>query len=244
MQLSVFGLGHAGSVAAGCLATQGHDVVAFDQDLSKTDLIRRGLGPVREPGLDALIKESVGAGKLTVTTNIASGIENSALSNVFSATSHRPHADRDLVELTGLCRQIGTALATKTKFHSIVFRTTLPQGATRGALIPALERASGKRAGVDFGVAIYPTFLRYGTAIQDCINPSAILLGVTDDETLARLREMDIAVQAPERVVDLAEAEAMTRTGAVWPAPGKKTAGKEQPALGGFAVAATNLGSC
>ncbi|HWA46869.1 MAG TPA: hypothetical protein VG742_01280 [Dongiaceae bacterium] len=243
MQVSVFGLGHAGSVAAGCLAAQGHDVIAFDQDLSKTDLIRRGMGPVREPGLDALIKESVGAGKLTVTTNIASGIENSALSNIFSATSYRPHADRDLVELTGLCRQIGVALATKTKFHSIVFRTTLPQGATRGALIPALERASGKRVGVDFGVAIYPTFLRHGTAIQDCINPSAILVGVTDDETLARLREMDIAVQAPELVVDLAEAEAMTRAGGVWPVP-SETAEKEQPSLAGFAIAATNLGSC
>lgn len=243
MQLSVFGLGHAGSVAAGCLAAQGHDVIAFDQDLAKTDLIRRGLGPVREPGLDALIKEATGAGKLTVTTNIASGVENSAMSNIFTATSYRPHAERDLVDLTGLCRQIGVALAAKTKFHSIVFRTALAPGATRGVLIPTLERASGKRAGVDFGVAVYPTFLRHGTAIQDCINPSAILVGATDDETLARLREMDIAVQAPELVVDLAEAEAMTRAGGVWPLPSERKE-KEPSALAGFAIAATNLGSC
>lgn len=243
MQLSVFGLGHAGSVAAGCLSAQGHEVIAFDQDPNKTDLLRRGMGPIREPGLDALIRESVGAGKLTVTMNIAGGVENSALSNIFPATPHRPHADRDLVELTGLCRQIGVALATKTKFHSVVFRTALPAGATRGVLIPALERASGKRVGIDFGVAVYPTFLRYGTAIQDCINPSAILLGVTDDETLARLREMDIAVQAPELVVDLAEAEAMTRAGGVWPKPGQ-AAEKKSPALAGFTAVAPNMGSC
>lgn len=241
MQLSVFGLGHAGAVASGCLAAQGHDVIVFDQDPTKTDLIRRGLGPVREPGLDALIKESVGAGKLTVTANIATGIENSALSNVFSASSHRPHADRELIDLAGMCRQIGTALATKSKFHSIVFRTALPKGATHDVLIPALERASGKRAGADFGVAVYPTFLRYGTAIQDCINPSAILLAATDDETLARLREMDIALQAPELVVDLAEAEAMTRAGGAWPAAGDAVE-KKSPALAGFAMAAPNLG--
>ncbi len=242
MQLSVLGLGHAGAVTAGCLAAQGHDVVAFDHDTAKTDLIRRGMGPVRELGLDALIKEVVGTGKLTATTSLAGGVENSALTNVFAAASHRPHGDRDLVELAGICRQIGVALAAKTKFHSIVFRSALPSGAARGVLIPALERASGKRVGVDFGVAVYPTFLRHGMAIQDCINPSAILLGVTDDETLARLREMDIALQAPELVVDLEEAETMTRSDGIRPVPAKPQ--EDRPTLPGFAVAAANLGSC
>jgi GDP-mannose 6-dehydrogenase len=243
MQLSVFGLGHAGSVAAGCLAAHGHDVITFDQDPGKTHLIRRGMGPVREPGLDALIAEGIGAGKLSVAADIAGAVENSALSNIFSPASYRPQVDRDLADLTGLCRQIGLALAAKTKFHSVVFRTPLSPGVTRGVLIPALERASGKRASVDFGVAVYPTFLRHGTAIQDCINPSAILVGVTDDETLARLREMDIALQAPELVVDLAEAEAMSRAGTAWRAP-SESKGKERSPLAGFAVAAPNLGSC
>jgi hypothetical protein len=71
------------------------------------------------------------------------------------------------------------------------------------------------------------------TAIQDCINPPAMLLGVTDDETLARLREMEIALQAPELVVDLAEAEAMTRGGGVWPAP-EATVEKKSTIFPGF----------
>ena len=239
MQLSVFGLGHAGAVATGCLVSQGHEVIAFDQDPARTDLIRRGLGPVREPGLDELIKEAVASGKLTATTNVTKAVANSALSNIFDSTPHAPRVDRDFADIVAICKQIGSALGVKTKFHSIVLRMALPRGTTRGVLIPAMERASGKRAGLDFGVAVYPTFLRRGSAIQDCINPSAMLLGVTDDETLARLREMEIALQAPELVVDLAEAEAMTRGGGVWPAP-------EEPVdtRSTVFVAATNLGHC
>ena len=45
--------------------------------------------------------------------------------------------------------------------------------------------------------------------MEDYLNPPAMILGVTDDETLARLREMDIALEAPELVVELDEAEAM-----------------------------------
>ena len=55
----------------------------------------------------------------------------------------------------------------------------------------------------------FPQFLRRGSALEDYLDPPALILGVTDDETLARLREMDIALEAPELVVALDEAEAM-----------------------------------
>jgi GDP-mannose 6-dehydrogenase len=238
MQLSVFGLGHAGSVATGCLVSQGHEVVACDPDPSKADLIRRGIGPVKEPGLDELMADAANSGRLTATTNVAEAVANSALSNIFASTPHAWRDERDFANIVATCKQIGTALSAKSRFHSIVLRTALPPDATRAVLIPAIERAAGKRAGIDFGVAVYPTFLRRGSAIQDCVNPPAMLFGVTDDETLARLREMEIALPAPELVVDLAEAEAMTR-GGVWPSPQEPV--EKRPAL---LVAATSLGRC
>ena len=90
-----------------------------------------------------------------------------------------------------------------------MLRSAVRPGTVRDFILPALERASGKRAGQDFGLAIYPQFLRRGSALEDYLNPPAMILGVTDDETLARLREMDIALEAPEIVVELDEAEAM-----------------------------------
>ena len=208
MQLSVFGLDYVGSVAAGCLASQGHQVIAVDPDTDKVATIRRAVAPVNEPGVSRLIKQAVALGRLRATTDLAEAIAASALTSICTGTTDR-HGRADLSLTLSLCEAVGNALRDKPKFHAIVLRSVLRPGTVRDFILPALERASGKRAGHDFGLAIYPQFLRRGSALEDYLNPPAMILGVTDDETLARLREMDIALEAPEIVVELDEAEAM-----------------------------------
>ena len=208
MQVSVFGLDCVGSVAAACLASQGHEVIAVDPDPDKIAMIRRAVAPVNEPGLNRLIKDAVAARRLRATTDVAEVIAASALTSICGGTTDR--LDRpDLSLVLSLCEEIGGALKNKAKFHAIVLRSPVRPGTVRDFVVPALERASGKRAGVDFGLGVYPQFLRRGSAVEDYLNPPAMILGVTDDETLARLREMDIALEAPEIVVALDEAEAM-----------------------------------
>ncbi|HET6618331.1 MAG TPA: hypothetical protein VFG64_00230 [Dongiaceae bacterium] len=209
MRLSIFGLGYVGAVAAGCLAAQGHEVLAFDRERGKVDRLGRGLAPVDEPGLDQLIKEAVESGRLTATHDVGAAIAGSILTSICIEGSGRHGGLTDLAAIEALCGEIGAALRDKRKFHAIALRGTLKPGLARGLIIPALERASGQRAGSGFGIGVYPAFLRRGTAIEDYIRPPAIVLGTTDEETLARLREMDIALQAPEMVVGLEEAEAM-----------------------------------
>jgi len=218
MQLSVFGLDYVGAVAAGCLASQGHEVIVVDPDTDKVDMLRRGVAPVNEPGLSQLIKEAVTAGRLRATTDIAEAIAGSSLTCVCAGTTDQQNR-HDLSRTLSLCEAFGGALKDKPKFHAIVLRSALRPGTMRDFVIPALEQASGKRAGADFGLGIYPEFLRRGCAIEDYVNPPAIILGATDDETLARLREMDIALQAPEMVVALEEAEAMMHANRHAPVP-------------------------
>lgn len=208
MQLSVFGLDTVGSVAAGCLAGQGHDVIAVDPDADKVATIRRAVAPVNEPGLGHLIQETVAAGRLRATTDLAEAIAATPLTSICAGTTDR-HGRADLSLTLALCEEIGNVLRDKPKFHAIVLRSAVRPGTVRDFILPALERASGKRAGEAFGLAVYPQFLRRGSALEDYLNPPAMILGVTDDETLARLREMDIALEAPEIVVELDEAEAM-----------------------------------
>jgi len=218
MQISVFGLNYVGAVAAGCLASQGHEVIAVDSDPDKIDLLRRGVTPANEPGLGPLIKDALEAGRLRATADFAEAIAASALTVICAGTTDQ-QARPDLSLTVSLCEEIGGALKRKPKFHAIALRSALRPGSLRDVVIPALEQASGKRAGADFGIGIYPEFLRSGSAIQDYVNPPAIILGVTDDETLARLREMDIALQASEMVVALEEAEAMMHANRRLPRP-------------------------
>ncbi len=240
MQLSVFGLGHAGAVTAGCLASQNHEVIAFDPDEDKVDMIRRGVAPVNEPGLGQLVRDAVRSGRLRATTDVAEAIAGSVLSNLCIGTGSAHDAHRDLAAMASLCEAIGAALRDKPKFHAVVVRTGLQPGAMRELVIPILERTSGKRAGVEFGIGVYPEFLRGNTAIDDYANPPAIILGATDEETLARLREMDIALQAPEMVVDLDEAEAIAH-GAVHRTAAFQHAARRPLALPDFSFAAGNL---
>jgi GDP-mannose 6-dehydrogenase len=208
MQLSVFGLDYLGSVAAGCLASQGHAVIAVDPDADKVASIRRAVAPVNEPGLGRLVKDAVAAGRLRATTDLAEAIAASAVTSICAGTTDS-QGRADLSLTLALCERIGTALRDTPKFHAIVLRSAVRPGTVRDFMLPALERASGKRAGEQFGIGVYPQFLRRGNALEDYLNPPAMILGVTDDETLARLREMDIALEAPEIVVELDEAEAM-----------------------------------
>lgn len=231
MQLSVFGLGHMGAVVAGCLASRGHEVIAWDPDPARIEQMRRGNVPASEPGLEALIKQALESGRLTMTTHVAEAIAGSALTNICIQAA----------SAEAICREIGHALREKDRFHSVVLRTGLVPGSTRGQLIPALEQASGKRAGAEFGIAVYPTLLRRGSAIRDCTHPPAMLFGVTDDETLARLREMEIAVQAPEKVVALAEAERLGHpTGQPQP---RHPADRRAANLPGLSLAPGNIGA-
>ena len=64
MRVTVFGLGYVGSVTAAALARDGHMVVGVDPVEHKLEAMRAGRAPVLEPGLDAIVAEAVGAGRL------------------------------------------------------------------------------------------------------------------------------------------------------------------------------------
>src|SRR5262245_20569933 len=173
MQISVFGLDYVGAVAAGCLASQGHEVIAVDPDADKVAMVRRGLAPVSEPGLSQLIKDSVAEGRLRSTADLAEAIAGSSLTSICGGTTDQ-QSRHDLSLTLALCEEIGAALKDKPKFHAIVLRSLVQPGTVRDFVIPTLERASGKRAGADFGIGVYPEFLRRDAAIADYVNPPAI----------------------------------------------------------------------
>ena len=55
MQISIFGLGYVGAVAAGCLCRDGHEVIGVDPAQVKVDLINQGQTPVIEAEIGEII---------------------------------------------------------------------------------------------------------------------------------------------------------------------------------------------
>jgi GDP-mannose 6-dehydrogenase len=177
MNVSVFGLGYVGSVSAASFAADGHTVVGVDVNADKVASLNEGRSPIVEKGLDELIRDNAANGRLRATTSTKEAIDATELSLICVGTPSRRNGSLDLSYLERVCEQIGEALADKDDYHVVVVRSTVLPGTTHGVVIPALERTSGKKYGVGFGVTVNPEFLREGTAIKDFRQPPMTLIG-------------------------------------------------------------------
>ena len=197
MNISVFGLGYVGTVSAACLAQEGHVVTGVDINPKKTEMIASGNSPIVEPGLAELIDEVVKTGNLQVTLDSQEAIHNSVASLICVGTPSNDNGSLKVDHVLTVCREIGSALATSDDYHVVIVRSTVLPGTVEGELVPLLEKASGKRAGVDFGVCMNPEFLREGSAIDDYINPSLVVIGEYDQRSGYVVQELYRTVTAP-----------------------------------------------
>jgi UDPglucose 6-dehydrogenase/GDP-mannose 6-dehydrogenase len=67
-------------------------------------------------------------------------------------------------------------------------------------VLPILEAASGKKAGVDFGVGMNPEFLTEGEAVDDFMYPDRIILGGIDDRSIDQLDALYIGFAGVDRL--------------------------------------------
>jgi GDP-mannose 6-dehydrogenase len=177
MKISVFGLGYVGSVTAACLADAGHEVWGVDVSTDKVAMVSAGKSPVIEHRVDEMMARASQRGLLRATTDPAAAVAATELTLVCVGTPSLPNGSTDLSAMLGVAAQIGAALAGKTSRHCVAFRSTVPPGTVRRALVPALERASGRTADRDFDVCMHPEFLREGTAVADFYEPPFIVVG-------------------------------------------------------------------
>lgn len=216
MKISVFGLGYVGAVTSGCLTTFGHSVIGVDYSEPKVTLINQGKAPVIEKNLDNIVCESVASGQLRATHDAAEAVLSTDLSLICVGTPSRKNGDLDTGSLKTVCEEIGSALRQKSSWHSVIVRSTVLPGTIRNIVIPALEKASGKKAGVDFGVGSNPEFLREGTALDDFHNPSKTIIGVEDEKTGDEVEALYKTIKAPLIRTSIEVAEMVKYSDNVW----------------------------
>jgi len=216
MRISIFGMGYVGAVCAGCLANRGHSVIGVDISDVKVDLINAGRSPIVEPGLEDLLRNGVAAGRIRATTNTADAVRESDLSMICVGTPSLRNGDLDLHYVENVAGEIGAALREKSGWHTVVVRSTVLPGTVKHRIIPALESASGKRAGVDFGVAVNPEFLRESTAIADYDAPPMTVIGEFDARSGEELASIYAELPAPIIRKPIEVAEMVKYTCNVW----------------------------
>lgn len=177
MKVSIFGLGYVGTVSAGCLANDGHEVIGVDPVRTKVDLVNSWQSPIIEADIAEIIASTAQAGRLHATDDAAQAIRETELSFVCVGTPSQANGNLDLRYIKRVCEQIGQALKNKAARHVVVMRSTILPGTMHKIVIPILEESSGKQAGHDFGVCHNPEFLREGSAVKDFNSPPKTVIG-------------------------------------------------------------------
>ena len=207
MKVSIFGLGYVGTVSAGCLAKEGHEITGVDPVKTKVQLISTGKSPIIETDIEEIIAEAVKTGRLRATDDTVQAIRDTELSFVCVGTPSQMNGNLDLTHVRNVCEQIGHALKCKSARHIVVIRSTILPGTMRRVVIPVLEETSGKKAGTDFGVCNNPEFLREGSAVTDFAFPSKTVIGELDQGSGDLLATLYRKLDAPMIRTDIETAE-------------------------------------
>ena len=181
LKLSVIGTGYLGATHAACMASLGFEVIGFDTEVSKIELLSQGKVPFYEPDLEELLAEQIKSGRLRFTKDI------NDLADVdvhFICVGTPQVKGGNAADLT----YVNSALESIAKIVKpgglVVGKSTVPVGTAtrlRDRLIELNPNAD---------LAWNPEFLREGFAVEDTLRPNRLVVGVTNDNSEKILKEV------------------------------------------------------
>lgn len=214
--ISIIGLGYVGVVSVGCLSARGFNVVGVDIDTNKVANVASGRSPIIERGLDELLAKGKLDGLISATRDLADAVLTTDVTLMAVGTPTSPDGGCDMTYLRTASRSIGAALARKKSYHCVILRCSVPPGTTMGVVVPEIEAASGKKAGVDFGICFCPEFLREGTAVADFADPPKTVIAPSDPRAEAIARQVIANPGQKVLISTIAAAEALKYADNIW----------------------------
>jgi UDPglucose 6-dehydrogenase len=175
MKVTVIGTGYVGLVTGVCLAEVGNDVLCLDVDHRKIEILKSGGVPIYEPGLESLIKDNVARGKLRFTTNIEESVAHGDIQFIAVGTPPDEDGSADLKYVLQAARNIGKYM---TDYKVIVDKSTVPVGTAEQVVNAVTTELYKRKESIGFDIVSNPEFLKEGAAIEDCMRPDRIVLGI------------------------------------------------------------------
>ena len=203
MKVSVIGLGYLGATHSVAMSKLGHTVIGIEPNQAKVDNLNSGHAGFFEPGLDEELAIQLASGRLSFRT---AHDESSKDVDVHFICVGTPQLEGSLAADTSYLHSAIKDLAPFLASDAVVVgKSTVPVGT---AAILTEELAS--LTGFDPNLAWNPEFLKEGTALEDSLRPDRLVVGVTNEHSETKLREVFapmISAGVPFIVTDLATAE-------------------------------------
>jgi UDPglucose 6-dehydrogenase len=187
VKVSIFGTGYVGLVTGACLADVGHQVMCVDIDQGKIERLKQGIIPIYEPGLESLVRDNVGNGRLLFTSSPEEGVTFGEIQFIAVGTPPDEDGSADLQYVLAVADTIGRHMNGK---RVVIDKSTVPVG-TADKVRERIRAALDKRgADFEFDVVSNPEFLKEGAAVADCMRPDRIIIGTESAEVEKLMREL------------------------------------------------------
>lgn len=171
MRMSVIGCGYLGAVHAACMAKLGHEVVGIDVDEQKISDLSAASAPFYEPGLEELLREVQGTGRLSFTTDMSAA---AGMAVHFICVGTPQKKGENGADLTYVNAATSALLPHLAPGDVVVGKSTVPVGTA--ALLAEMIYAQEPEAHLVWN----PEFLREGHAVSDTLHPDRLVYGVVD----------------------------------------------------------------
>jgi len=207
MRICVVGAGYVGLATGVMFGKLGHDVVVTDIDASRVRMVSSGRLPFHEPPLEKELVKLVKAGRLRASSDTIAAVAVSKFIFLCVQTPSLPSGRIDVRPVKAAARSVGKALKKAKEYAVVVTKSTVVPATTDTIVKPILESASGKKAGVGFGLCMNPEFLQEGSALKDSMEPSRIVIGSMDKKAGDMLERLYSPIKAKKIRTDLRSAE-------------------------------------
>lgn len=190
--LGVCGLGYVGLPLAVEKAKAGFNVIGFDVQKEKVDLVNSGknyIGDVVDKDLEKLVKE----GKFKATIDFKE-VCNCDCICICVPTPLDIHQEPDISYVKSSTEEIAKYLH---KDMLVVLESTTYPGTTEELLKPILEKTSGLKCGVDFYLAFSPERVDPGNLIYKTKNTPKVVGGCTPECTDIAATMYECILEAP-----------------------------------------------
>lgn len=187
MKIAVIGAGYVGLVSGTCFAEVGNKVTCVDIDKTKIENLKKGIIPIYEPGLEAMILRNMDTENLFFTTEISKAINNVDVVFIAVGTPTGEDGSADLQYVLAVAKQIGENMG---KEMIVVDKSTVPIG-TADKVRELIEEELSKRGlSFNFHVVSNPEFLKEGDAIKDFMKPDRVVIGADSEYAFSQMKKL------------------------------------------------------
>ncbi len=184
MKILVIGAGYVGLVTAACFAEMGHIVFCLDTDKEKIEKLRKNIIPIYEPGLRDLVQKNQKQQRLFFTSSYEQATKETSLYFIAVPTPSKEDGSCNIQYIEAVCKKIAPLIR---RYTLIINKSTAPVGTAFFIQNILLEKGLDRSL---FEVVSNPEFLKEGSAIQDCMKPDRIILGVENEKAKSIMKEL------------------------------------------------------